>query len=184
VKRRLTNALIALFLTLAVLTAGLWVRSYWVSDRALYRFVKRPGVYIEHWVFSAAGVVGFGRDRLSYPAAADRRAPGKIVSASLATGSHAELASPQRLSRLGGRTGFSMGPMPGESFVCFPHWLPVLLLSAPPAAVLAARWRRRRRNSAGDDAGALPCPSCAYDLRATPDRCPECGTTSVKMAAP
>ncbi len=57
--------------------------------------------------------------------------------------------------------------------IAFPHWLPVSLFGFLPAlAVLrfaATHWRRYRRLLAGT------CPMCAYDLRATPGHCPECG---------
>ena len=47
----------------------------------------------------------------------------------------------------------------------------VLALSAGPLYWLLTRVHpRERRERAG------LCPSCGYDLRATPDRCPECGT--------
>jgi predicted RNA-binding Zn-ribbon protein involved in translation (DUF1610 family) len=56
--------------------------------------------------------------------------------------------------------------------VVVPYW--TLLLAAGSAA--AWRVHRLRRRLAREHSGAVPCVSCGYDLRATPARCPECGT--------
>jgi hypothetical protein len=53
--------------------------------------------------------------------------------------------------------------------VYFPFWgLTLASLIAPAIAVIGYR-RRRHRHRRG------MCPRCGYDLRATPQRCPECG---------
>ena len=56
--------------------------------------------------------------------------------------------------------------------VTFPLWLVVLLASVLPV-VWELRYRRGRRRRARLSKGL--CSSCGYDLRATPQRCPECG---------
>jgi len=53
------------------------------------------------------------------------------------------------------------------------HLLPVV---AALLVVMAFLWHRRKRFV--PEAGF--CRSCGYDLRATPDRCPECGTVPNK----
>jgi hypothetical protein len=51
-------------------------------------------------------------------------------------------------------------------------WVLLLVTGAVPAMYLRRRLRERRRRLPGG------CPTCGYDLRATPDRCPECGTAA------
>lgn len=53
-----------------------------------------------------------------------------------------------------------------------PLWFIVLLLQIPTLFCLRA-WRRERRLIRNNC-----CPACGYDLRASPDRCPECGERS------
>ena len=54
----------------------------------------------------------------------------------------------------------------------FPYWAPALLFAVIPAARAGPIWRARRRRRRGR---LGLCTRCGYDLRATPDRCPECG---------
>jgi hypothetical protein len=56
-----------------------------------------------------------------------------------------------------------------DLYVGVPYWF-LLTATAAPAVWCAARLLFRKRRH-----GAGLCPTCGYDLRATPDRCPECG---------
>jgi hypothetical protein len=58
-------------------------------------------------------------------------------------------------------------------FLRIPYWALVLVTAFLPGLRLAGAFRtpNRRRKGAGG-----VCARCGYDLRATPDRCPECGT--------
>lgn len=78
---------------------------------------------------------------------------------------------PRRLANLA-HFSFDRQPRYGPGVpavqVCFPHWT-LLALAMPGIAVAVTRSRRRRRQHG-------QCLQCGYDLRATPERCPECGT--------
>ena len=70
-----------------------------------------------------------------------------------------------------GKWGSDTGGLTGTYWsVGVPYWSVSVV-----GALLAARggwvlWRRRRAVATG------LCPVCRYDLRASPERCPECGT--------
>lgn len=78
------------------------------------------------------------------------------------------------------RTGARGQPAAGGNFHAIrlgvAHWLPALLLLAAPMLWLI-RWtkaRRVRRRGL--------CPKCGYDLRESPERCPECGAAKPSAA--
>jgi hypothetical protein len=78
-------------------------------------------------------------------------------------------------------------PALGDSYseeiyrIHFPYWIVTVVFATFPAtaclAWLARRWIRVKSSSR---VRSNLCGSCGYDLRATPDRCPECGAISQK----
>src|SRR5215218_10167672 len=86
-----------------------------------------------------------------------------------------ETLRPRGLATDVGRFGFRLRVIKkadeSRRVLLFPCWFVAAALMLLPARwLLLARARRRRE---GCHAGNL-CPSCGYDLRATPSRCPEC----------
>jgi hypothetical protein len=73
-----------------------------------------------------------------------------------------ELASPEVMAAL--------NPRPFNAYrVAVPHWFLILVAGTAAFAALRNPVGARRRLRRG------LCPACSYDLRATPERCPECG---------
>jgi len=68
------------------------------------------------------------------------------------------------------------GPQPPTVFnqdiatIHLPAWLMPLVTAVLPMVWLRRWWRHRRRARLG------LCQMCGYDMQATPQRCPECGT--------
>ena len=81
-----------------------------------------------------------------------------------------------------GRRGFDFDPLYVDphsgserrsitsSHIQLPMWFIAALFLAPMFLRAWRHCRKRRQHQRGR------CPTCGYDLRATPDRCPECGT--------
>ena len=77
------------------------------------------------------------------------------------------------------RAGFQLlegrKTLPGvweDTWAVAPVWFLILLVAGPAALWFFRRERRLRRASVGQ------CERCGYDLRATPERCPECGSAA------
>jgi hypothetical protein len=69
--------------------------------------------------------------------------------------------------------GFKTYSGPTHSNICVPYWAGTVLTAGLPLAWVVRRVRRRRSAVAGR------CLVCGYDLRATPQKCPECGNVTI-----
>jgi hypothetical protein len=66
--------------------------------------------------------------------------------------------------------GFWFGPFQGRYTIVLPNWFIVLATALPALMWFRRRQAKMRRRSRG------LCDVCGYDLRASNERCPECGT--------
>jgi hypothetical protein len=170
--RRLFTFLSALSLLLSVAAVVLWVRSYRVADWWESWSPHRSTV-----LHSSRGVVRFVRAEF-YVGGVDAEAD-----FSHRTLSPVELGwnQPSFLKRRGLGYETVAVPQTWQWWVSAPLWLIALLFAATSLltarpALTARRQRRRRRESL--------CPTCGYDLRATPGRCPECGRVAHSTTDP
>ena len=158
---------VAAVASLALLLA---VLALWIANRTEPAHVQTSDRRDLWWAFgSHMGRLSFGKIRRDDPAMGGR--PGTVGQA--------------------GRWGFYYGwgywedPNPPAGppkygsmrFVVVPAWAVALLLAVLPAVAA----RRELRLSLGRRRRAeRQCERCGYDLRATPDRCPECGLAAEK----
>jgi hypothetical protein len=154
VKRRVANVLAAISLVLCVATIALWVRGEFSRDVLVVPVSSKVVVGVGGLRHAAmfGYVTGFGGPP-----------PRGITVHDIGS-----KEDPPDRSFLGfGYTGGGGGR--GRETVWFiPYWF---LVSA--SALCFVQFRRVARRP-------VPglCPTCGYDLRATPDRCPECGIVS------
>lgn len=164
----------------AVLLAGacvLWARDYGRAARVTYeRHAPRAGGFVRRdwWSFdSSAGRLWASGRSQTVPAGNTFDGPAAWLDRpSAAPRDPWRGRARSAVNRLG--FGFDARGEPQNygykawEVVC-PNWF-VAGLAGAVVCGRAYLWRRRRRR------GRLGrCPACGYDLRATPDRCPECG---------
>jgi len=160
VRRRLFTFFSALSLLLCLAVCGLWVRSYWHSDPIEHYYSFSADSWQTEW--NSGGVTVSISEQLELGAP---------------TGSPIEwrFAGFHR-TRMNWAFATSFTVTRTDS-VTVPHWFWLALAGIAPTVWLRAAIRRRRRTHAG------LCRSCGYDLRATPDRCPECGRRAAAAGA-
>ena len=201
VKRRLFNLLAGLSLLLCLAISAMWVRSYWVCDGFLrasngsaslgrlawgkvnvltvekvdlpkpipLQYVRWKYVYDggDYWLAPGAFSVGWE--------------PGSEMHFLGFLTDRGEQDFPRR-DKLG-QIDFQQRPF---TRIAIPYW-PALVLTAWPVWMQIPRMARssvsRLRCRHHRLLNGL-CPICGYDLRATPNRCPECGTVPKKSATP
>ena len=186
------NSMAAVSALLFVATCVLWVRSYFAAQRiALSRFDDEKNRTYWTWDEIQIGWGGIGFNRVVQ--SGDRATYRQFIRSMLAKTSaqiplfhragpaeypnfHVGVGDSPRFGfKWGGFSHGRSGVRPQSSGFQFvaPFWCLFLASLFLPAA-----WAWRRRSGCGVGL----CPACGYDLRARPDRCPECGTVPTAKA--
>ena len=167
VRRRLFTLLSALSLLLCIAVCVLWVRSYRTVDMLHVRTAGRishvspygGSLWLGTWLRRDHDPSSLTTGYRPFPAAGN-----DVIWEGYRQRPHARLLGFHYLAE--------HAELPSYRLLIVPGWFALTLTAAAPAFWLYGRLRSRARSRRGF------CPSCGYDLRATPDRCPECGTAA------
>ena len=149
-KSRVRNAALACSMLAAVAIAALWVRGVYVRDQVVFGAFGHKcavAVFPQHLYFIAVG------------------AQGTRVPTDLQLGLRAYPGRPRYWE-------IQYHDRPGGALrLGIPFWLPLSFAIIPPLWWVLNRTQAALRYRAGR------CRACGYDLRASSERCPECGAS-------
>jgi hypothetical protein len=173
--RFLFNLAAAVSVVLCVATVALWVRSY-----VLWESVFHQNTDALHRRWSAvcfgngSGGLSFGVQQIDFvaPGMAEQRFNSLRPFTYFRTPPQKRWTEGPLWLRFGTDRSSRSDAVLSTTGVLIPHWLVVLLTGVLPVFMSCGWLRRRARRRHG------LCPTCGYDLRATPERCPECGTAT------
>jgi hypothetical protein len=170
-RRILFNSLTAISLLLAIVTAGLWVRSGFRLERCVFQKPSSQSTTVwasvhGHGSLSFLKTVYMSDDppRIAQvvPSNGFRRDPayGSLRSRLLPSGMGVEYAHHARRQ---------LGVPSQTAVITVRHWFLLLIFASLPAVRIGLARQRRHPSHRGY------CPACGYDMRANPERCSECG---------
>jgi len=179
VKRRLLNLVALLSSLISVALAAPWVRSYFARDYVSRAYVPKPHrhAFALHASFNR-GIARLARQDVKY--GGEWRGSGDLGTF-VTRGPPRYSLKPRRpdtaaeryLVAFSYRDQTAPTPLPGMTervrTLVLPLWAGVVLFAAPPAVLFRRRLRALRHARRG------LCARCGYDLRETPECCPECG---------
>jgi hypothetical protein len=174
--RAASAGVLALCLVALVAGAAVWATSYWVSLWVEHDSVTSSANegFRRHWFADATGGSGEVFLRISR----DRRGDGPSPDVSRTRWSLGNRLPRRNGNGALGFDAYYWGNMTAaggirELRLQFPLWFVLFVAGVVPMLVIPRIWResRRRRREM-----SVCCIRCGYDLRASPKRCPECGS--------
>lgn len=162
-KRLPLNLLTVVSLLICVATCMMWLRSCTRLDLAFWLITNDRGIEVS----SRTGSVAFSWYS-GFPYSPQTRS--RVDSFALSSTSDLLNNCDVQFSGFGWRSvngRFQDGRILVERAIVIPH---SFIVGSSLLTAIVAVWRSLHRRVA-----ANACPHCGYDLRATPQRCPECG---------
>lgn len=183
----------ALSFLLFIAAVSLWVRSYFVADNVSRCLCARASVLISYRCqefISARGSLVFQEEYFQYPIVYDRIGLSPYSLRRISTSNFSQVLIPSYSSckwdfwccGLGLANMNYTGIIPTDFEHVHVAVIPIpalpLIAAVAPSLIALHEIRRRRAMQGGR------CLQCGYDLRATPFRCPECGTVVETSTSP
>jgi hypothetical protein len=178
-RRQWSSVLTVALLLPCLAVGGVWVRSHWVRDWVRFQSVHGGAAFCRDRaeVLTHPGVLYVALYRTRYaadstPGLREREARDDGVrwdTLDLREWNPQFATRAQRMGFMYQQGGSTLGAGFATTHVAAPFWALALATGVVPVARVVRRALRQRVRRRG------VCPSCGYDLRASPDRCPECG---------